>query len=62
MFIKDTKGGKNRMVHLPRPLADLLCKYMDEYNPDVWFFEGQFSQGIGKGKAAFRCRRSFSLA
>ena len=43
IFIKQTKGKKDRYVVLSNKLMKILKKYLDEYKPDYWLFEGQTS-------------------
>ncbi len=39
--IKDSKGGKDRMVPMSDKLIHLLFKYIKEYNPAVYLFNGK---------------------
>ncbi len=41
LFIKDSKGKKDRHTVLSPVLLDLLRKYYKEYKPSYWLFEGQ---------------------
>jgi site-specific recombinase XerD len=42
IYIKDAKGGKDRIVPLPQELLTLLRKYFIEYKPKEFLFNGQF--------------------
>lgn len=42
IYIKDAKGGKDRIVPLPEELLSLLRKYFIEYRPKEFLFNGQF--------------------
>lgn len=42
IYIKDAKGGKDRMVPLAPELLEVLNKYLDEYKPTHYLFTGQF--------------------
>ena len=41
LFIKDSKGKKDRKTILPKQLLILLRTYYKEYKPSYWLFEGQ---------------------
>ena len=41
LFIKQSKGKKDRMVPLSIKTIQLLREYYKIYKPEVWFFEGQ---------------------
>lgn len=41
IFIKAGKGKKDRMVMLSKMLKEVLIKYVDQYQPEYWLFEGQ---------------------
>jgi site-specific recombinase XerD len=41
LFIKDSKGKKDRKTILPNQLLVLLRTYYIEYKPSYWLFEGQ---------------------
>ena len=42
--IRQSKGNKDREVMLSEKLLELLRKYVAEYRPKVWLFEGQFGE------------------
>lgn len=41
VFIKGSKGNKDRQSLLARSLVPYLTKYIEEYKPDYWLFEGE---------------------
>lgn len=41
IWIKQSKGKKDRMAILTPQTLDLLRKYFKEYNPKIWLFNGQ---------------------
>tara|TARA_R110002050_G_scaffold74772_4_gene160103 strand:- start:1477 stop:1749 length:273 start_codon:yes stop_codon:yes gene_type:complete len=41
LFIKDSKGKKDRKTILPEELLVLLRAYYKAYKPSYWLFEGQ---------------------
>lgn len=41
LHIKSAKGRKDRVVPISPVMADLLIKYMHQYKPKVYLFEGQ---------------------
>lgn len=41
LFIKQSKGRKDRIVPISEKLLDLLRRYYNLYRPRVWLFEGQ---------------------
>ena len=41
IFVKDSKGKKDRKTILSEHLIDLLRKYYKQYKPSYWLFEGQ---------------------
>jgi integrase/recombinase XerD len=42
IFIKNAKGGKDRVTLLSVKLLEVLRKYYKEYHPKYWLFEGQY--------------------
>ncbi|MFK7949698.1 MAG: tyrosine-type recombinase/integrase [Saprospiraceae bacterium] len=42
IFIKNAKGGKDRVTLLSTKLLHLLRKYYKEFKPKYWLFEGQY--------------------
>jgi len=44
IFVKNGKGGKDRVVGLSQVLKELLELYFHEYKPEYWLFEGQNKQ------------------
>ncbi|MCP3932122.1 MAG: tyrosine-type recombinase/integrase, partial [Bacteroidetes bacterium] len=41
IFVHDAKGKKDRMTVLSDKMKVFLKKYLTEYEPDYWLFEGQ---------------------
>lgn len=41
LFIKKGKGQKDRITILSDATANVLKKYIDQYKPQIWLFEGQ---------------------
>jgi site-specific recombinase XerD len=41
VFIRGGKGRKDRQSIMAQSLMPLLEKYMAEFNPKFWLFEGQ---------------------
>lgn len=42
VLIRQSKGKKDRYVHLPESVLELLRKYYREYQPKEYLFEGQY--------------------
>lgn len=41
VFINNSKGGKDRVVHLGEEMICLFAEYIQKYKPKEWLFEGQ---------------------
>ena len=41
LFVRDSKGGKDRYTLLSKSGGALLRQYLKEYDPQIWLFEGQ---------------------
>ena len=41
VFINNSKGGKDRVVHLGEEMVGLFVEYIQKYKPKDWLFEGQ---------------------
>ena len=42
VFIRKSKGKKDRYVKLGEKNKDILLEYLEEYKPKDWLFEGQY--------------------
>jgi site-specific recombinase XerD len=56
IFVKDSKGKKDRHTILAESLLPLLRAYYKEYRPSYWLFEGQTggAYSVGSVRAIFR--------
>ncbi|NBV92773.1 MAG: integrase [Flavobacteriia bacterium] len=43
LFIRQSKGKKDRVVPISDKIIDMLREYYKAYKPKTWLFEGQFS-------------------
>ena len=43
LFIRQSKGKKDRLVPISDKVIDMLREYYKAYKPKTWLFEGQFS-------------------
>lgn len=41
VFINNSKGGKDRVVHLGEEMVGMFVEYLQKYKPKDWLFEGQ---------------------
>jgi integrase/recombinase XerD len=43
LFIRQSKGKKDRVVPISNKIIDMLREYFKAYRPKIWLFEGQYT-------------------
>lgn len=62
LLIHGAEGSKNRFITLPYHVVELLKKYMKEYEPKEWLFEGQNKGQYSEGSIQKMFKRAMIKA
>lgn len=62
LLVKDSKGNKDRYVHLPAQTINLLRTYYLQYKPQYYLFEGQKGDKYSKRSIQLIFQKAIKLA